>query len=146
MRGLSHHPHRDATTGTRSGTVGSWAIRQIVAGGAILGRRHRHNPELTASSAKTALAAHNSSARSGCKRWGRARAKPHPREFAGQGGGFGGVENIRHSTTPATNNATAATDAINGMSHGRLVTLPLYARCGALRRGAIPRAAYERAS
>jgi hypothetical protein len=102
-------------------TVRSWAIRQIVAGGVILGRLHRHSPELTASSAKTALAAHNSSARSGCARYGNTVG------MAGAQSVFGGhsppitlIDVIRHVTTPATNSATAISDASTGTSHERL--------------------------
>lgn len=99
----------------------SWAIRQMVAGGVVVGRRHVQNPEPIASRAKTALAAHNSSARSGCKRYAEPSDGPNEHVVFGQHEGSStGVAVIRQVKTPATNSAVAITDVSTGTSHGCL--------------------------
>ncbi len=143
-RGRHATSRSERNLASRSGTVWSRGIRQIIAGGAVVGCRPRHKPEPTASSAKTALAAQNSSARRGCSWYGEPSDGPNEHVvFGGHEGSSTGVDIIRHVTTPATNSATAISDASTGTSHGCLSIRASVSRAGAVgsvgRRSARPR-------
>jgi hypothetical protein len=114
---------------------------QTIAGGAVAGRRQCHKPDPTARNAKAALAAHNSSARSGCKRCGARNSGANEQDvWGGQDAPAKEVAIIRHATTPATKSATAISDASTVTSHGRLTIGPTISRTGAVGtvRGEIP--------